>query len=128
MFESGSFLHRQEDDQCRFSASHRLLRKPAHKQGDADSIAETSGKSNSSPLFWGRVLRIVRNGNYPKIRPLRVWGIMIKPGVRSLQNLTVHNGEAVEEIGQPEVATQKVIIISQELARLQAQIDEFKKK
>jgi len=37
-------------------------------------------------------------------------------------------GQEIEEIGKPAMAPQKFVVISEELERLQAQIDELKKK
>lgn len=61
-------------------------------------------------------------------RPQRIFGVVIKPGVRSILNITLDKGSGIKEIGQPTVATQPVVIISQELARLQTEIDALKAK
>jgi hypothetical protein len=37
-------------------------------------------------------------------------------------------GQELEEIGKPAMTTQKFVVVSEELERLQAQIDELKKK
>jgi hypothetical protein len=59
-------------------------------------------------------------------RPQRIFGVVVKPGVRSILNVTLHEGKELEEIGQPEVPTQPVINISEELTHLQGEIDKLK--
>jgi hypothetical protein len=61
-------------------------------------------------------------------RPQRIFGVAIKPGIRSTLNIVLNEGSGIEEIGQPVVATQPVIKISQELTRMQKEIDELKSK
>jgi hypothetical protein len=61
-------------------------------------------------------------------RPQRIFGVVIKPGVRSILNVTLHKGQDVEEIGQPILSTQPVLVISNELERLQKEIDVLKNK
>jgi len=60
--------------------------------------------------------------------PQRVFGVLVKPGVRTVLNVKLERGDTLEEIGEPVVATQPAITVSEELARLQRQIDELKKR
>jgi hypothetical protein len=61
-------------------------------------------------------------------RPQRLFGVMVKPGARTMLDITVHPGEALEEVGKPVFVMQPVVIVSNALDRLQTQIDELKKK
>jgi protocatechuate 3,4-dioxygenase beta subunit len=63
-----------------------------------------------------------------KYRPVHIFGVLVKPGVRCvIPPVVEHEGETVREIGQPAVATLKVLILSEEIDRLKAQIEELKK-
>jgi hypothetical protein len=68
--------------------------------------------------------------NYPMsgYRPQRIFGVTVKPGVRSTLNIVLNEGSKIEEIGEPVVATEPVIVISQELTRIQKEIDTLKNK
>lgn len=72
----------------------------------------------------------ISNGvvNGVKHRPQRIFGVVVKPGARTVLEVKLERGETLEEIGEPAVSTQPAIIISEELARLQRQIDELKKR
>jgi hypothetical protein len=49
-------------------------------------------------------------------RPLRIWGVVIRPGVRSTLNINLKDDEdgsgKLDEIGQPPVPTVPVLIVS----------------
>ena len=53
---------------------------------------------------------------------------MVEPDKRTVLDITVHEGEGLEEIGKPNVNSEKAIILADELARLRKEIDELKKK
>jgi len=62
------------------------------------------------------------------LRPVRVSGIAVEAGKRTVLNIKMQPGRELEEIGKPAMTTQKFVVVSEELERLQAQIDELKKK
>ena len=62
------------------------------------------------------------------LRPVHVSGIAVEAGKRTVLNLKMEPGKEVQEIGKPAMSTQKFVVVSEELERLQAQIDELKKK
>ena len=68
------------------------------------------------------------NGKGTTFRPQHIHGIVVKPGVRTVLKIVANPGNEIEDIGQPAVATENVLIISQEIQRLQRQIDELKKR
>jgi hypothetical protein len=62
------------------------------------------------------------------LRPVHVSGILVEAGKRTVLNVKMQPGKELEEIGKPALTTQQFVVLSEELARLQAQIDELKKK
>lgn len=103
---------------------------------DGKSIADADCNMSMNGFYQVRDLRpgtyemIVGNSIFAATqgyKTIRIFGIVVKPGVRNVLNFTLHEGKGIEEIGQPVVATQKVIILSQELEQLQKQIDALKK-
>ena len=61
-----------------------------------------------------------------KYRPQHVFGLLVEPDKRTVLNVTVHEGESLEEIGKPDVASDKAIILSEELARQRREIEALK--
>jgi hypothetical protein len=61
-------------------------------------------------------------------RPQHIFGLVVEPDKRTVLDITVHEGEGLEEIGKPNVNSEKAIILADELARLRKEIDELKKK
>jgi hypothetical protein len=61
-----------------------------------------------------------------KYRPQHIFGIVVEPDKRTVLNVTVHEGESLEEIGKPDVASDKAIILSEELARQRKEIEALK--
>ncbi len=57
-----------------------------------------------------------------KFRPQRFHGVLVKPGVRTVLNITMQPGETLQEIGKPVVVAEPAIVISEELARLRREI------
>lgn len=86
------------------------------------AMAETYSLRNITPGIYE--IHVSTDG----YRPQRIFGVVVKPGVRSILNFTLHEGKEPEDLNQPNVPTQKVLIISEELAKLQQQIDDLKKK
>ena len=78
-------------------------------------------------IFIEESLQYIR-GEKIRYRPQHIFGVIVEPNKRIQLNITVHEGKGLEEIGEPTVVTQKVILISDELTRLQNEIDELKKK
>jgi hypothetical protein len=62
------------------------------------------------------------------LRPVHVSGIAVEAGKRTVLNVKMQPGKELEEIGKPAVTTQTFVVLSEELERLQKQIDELKKK
>jgi hypothetical protein len=56
-------------------------------------------------------------------RPLRIMGVMVKPGTNTL-NINLTEGTDLEEQGAPVVARKPVLVIAEELERLHKQISE----
>lgn len=73
-------------------------------------------------------LSIVRPFNDPKMRAQRVLGVVVEPGKRTTLDIKLSPGAELEEVGKPMQATQPIIDVAGELARLQAQITELKKQ
>lgn len=111
-----------------FETSIKLLNKNGEEIAACNPDPQLGGLytfRNIKPgLYEVRVHPLNLEGN----RPIRVFGVVVKAGVRTPLNLRHKEGKEIDEFGQPAVPTQPVIIISQELARLQQQIDELKKK
>jgi hypothetical protein len=57
-----------------------------------------------------------------KFRPQRLHSVLVKPGVRTVLNITMQPGETLQEIGKPVVVAEPAIIVSEELARLRREI------
>lgn len=61
-------------------------------------------------------------------RAVHVWGVLIKPGVRTTLKIVQKPGSELEEIGKPVIVSQPAIVISLALEHLQAEIDELRRK
>jgi hypothetical protein len=62
-----------------------------------------------------------------RYRPLHVFGVIVEPDKRTVLNLTVHQGDSLEEVGKPNVNSEKAIILAEELSRLRKEIEELKR-
>jgi hypothetical protein len=62
-----------------------------------------------------------------KMRPQHIFGLVVEPDKRTVLNITVHEGEILEEIGKPDVASEKAIVLANELTRLKQDIDDLKR-
>jgi hypothetical protein len=78
-------------------------------------------------VFVSKTVQAVR-GEWVGYRPQHIFGVAVEPNKRTRLNITVNEGSALEEIGQPIIETQQAIILSEELVRLQSEIDKLKKK
>jgi hypothetical protein len=56
-------------------------------------------------------------------RPQRVLGVAVGGGRRTVLNLTVHPGNALEEIGKPTLTSENALLVSDELKRLRTDLD-----
>ena len=63
-----------------------------------------------------------------KYRPQHIFGLIVEPDKRTILNITVHEGEALEEIGKPDVVSEKAIVLAEELTRQRKEIEELKKQ
>jgi hypothetical protein len=63
-----------------------------------------------------------------KYRPQHIFGLVVAPDKRTVLNLTVHQGEALEEVGKPDVGTEMPIVLANELKRQRTEIEELKKQ
>jgi carboxypeptidase family protein len=68
-------------------------------------------------------------------RPQRIFSVVVKPGVRTTLNAVLEKGATVQEIGRPVVATEPVVVVGEELlkmqrrlASLEATVDSLKKR
>ena len=60
-------------------------------------------------------------------RPQHHFGISVQSDKREVLNITVHEGNGLEEFGKPDVTSEKAIILAEELARLRKEVEELKK-
>jgi len=61
-------------------------------------------------------------------RPQHIFGLIVEPDKRTVLNITVHEGDALEQVGKPDVVSEKAIILAIELARQGKEIEEMKKQ
>ena len=60
--------------------------------------------------------------------PERIFGVVVKPGQRTVLNIIMDQGETYEEVGKPEVVTNPATNVTMELAQMQKQIDDLKQQ
>lgn len=83
------------------------------------------------------VARDIEPGNYEllvsdagkgsvKLRPQRIFGVTVKPNVRTKFNIRLNPGSELEEIGKPSVQTETVVVITERLDEVGKQIAELK--
>ena len=72
------------------------------------------------------ILVVPQNSAVGHLRPLRLHGVLVKPGKTNRLNITMHEGSTLEEIGAPIDPTLPAIIISDKLDSLQKQVDALK--
>lgn len=98
--------------------------------GEFEAIADPKmGNSydarNLRPGVYEITIAAAGAGNTPYC-PIRYFGVVIKPGVRTFLNIVMDQGTTLEERGNPTVPTVDVTIVSEQLTRLQKQIDDLK--
>lgn len=71
--------------------------------------------------YWGNT------GSAP-YRPQRILGVLIRPGQRTLLNIVMPPGDALQETGQSAVVSAPATNVTEELARMQKQIDDLKQQ
>lgn len=67
-------------------------------------------------------------GEWTNFRPQRIFGVVIKPDVRTILNIEVEEGTGLQQIGEPDIATENVVLISDELKRVKKDIEVIKEK
>ena len=81
---------------------------------------------NLKPGIYEVFVPIAYDERLTKFRPQHLFGVVVRPGARTVLNITTEPGETLEEVGKPAVGSQPVVILTNELARLQKQIDTLK--
>ncbi len=61
-------------------------------------------------------------------RPQRILGVLIKPGQRTILNIVMPPGDALEETGASTGISVQVTTVAAEIARMQKQIDDLKQQ
>jgi hypothetical protein len=102
------------------------LRATDGKESDAASQPDTGGFFTMRDLKPGVYEVFV--DEVPGYHPIHIFGYVVEADNRTKLPVKLEKGTGLVEYGKPVVPTQKSIIISQELAKLQQQIDELKKK
>ncbi len=77
-----------------------------------------------------RVYTVGDSSEYGKeFRQQRLFGVAINTGVRSVLNIKLKEGKSrdFEEVGKPNVQTQKVMLLTEEIDRLKKQVEELEK-
>lgn len=62
------------------------------------------------------------------MRPQHIHGLVVKPGVRTMLAIQVHEGDALEELGTPVAPSQPAVFVPKELDRLQKEVDALKRE
>lgn len=60
--------------------------------------------------------------------PERIFGLVVKPGERTVLRIVMDQGETYEEIGKPSVVSAPATNVADELAKMQKQIDDLKQQ
>ena len=60
--------------------------------------------------------------------PERIFGVLIKPGERTVLKIVMDQGDTYEEVGKPAVVSAPATNVTDELARMQKQIDDLKQQ
>ncbi len=71
--------------------------------------------------YWGNT------GSAP-YRPQRILGVLIRPGQRTLLNIVMPLGDTLQETGQSAVLSAPATNVTEELARMQKEIDDLKQQ
>ncbi len=60
--------------------------------------------------------------------PERIFGVVVKPGERTVLKIVMDQGDTYEEIGRPAVVSAPATNVTEELAKMQKQIDDLKQQ
>ena len=60
--------------------------------------------------------------------PERIFGVIVKPGERTVLKIVMDQGDTYEEIGKPAVVSAPATNVTEELAQMQKQIDDLKQQ
>lgn len=76
------------------------------KLGETTSNSDKGGSYTVPNLHPGIYeMRISEGGSDGNSRPLRLWGVVVKPGARTIQNIVTQRGDQLEEIGTPSMTS-----------------------
>jgi hypothetical protein len=101
-----------------------VIRADGRKVAEASAYAPNSLYSIRSLQPGVYEVRIsARKGGY---KMQRFHGVLVQADARVLLNAKLPDGNGFVEAGEPAVVTQRIVLISQELERLQEEIDELK--
>ena len=105
------------------------------RQGGGEFEAQTSlemgglySVRNIKPGVYDITLEKGWIGNQSPYCPERIFGVVIKPGQRTVLNIVMDPGETYEEVGKPVVVTAPATNVTEELAQMQKQIDDLKQQ
>lgn len=70
-------------------------------------------------------LRVTEVDGY---RPQRIFGVTVRPGARTLLDVKLQRGTALQEIGEPPVVTRTVIDLEAALAALRRELEELRNR
>lgn len=101
-----------------------------HESGDPDTFVATDRSADG--LY---TIRDLRPGVYEVLvrevpegyRPQRHFGVLVKPGSRTVLNITLKRGKGMEEIGKPAFNTEPAVHLGSELQELRKQVDDLRK-
>ncbi len=60
--------------------------------------------------------------------PERIFGVIVKPGERTVLRIVMDQGDTYEEVGKPAVVSATATNVTDELAKMQKQIDDLKQQ
>lgn len=61
-------------------------------------------------------------------RPQHIFGLVVEADKRTVLNITMHEGKALEEVGKPNVASENALILANELARMRKEFEDIKRQ
>ncbi len=60
--------------------------------------------------------------------PERIFGVVVKPGERTILKIVMDQGSTYEEVGKPAVVSAPATNVTEEMARMQKEIDDLKQQ
>ena len=60
--------------------------------------------------------------------PERIFGVIVKPGERTVLRIVMDQGDTYEEVGKPAVVSATATNVTDELAKMQKQINDLKQQ